>query len=337
WVRRSWDPLTGRLLCEVEWCLEDALPFPLCLSSRADPPDCRSLNDVSVALGNVILADAGETCDEEIEPAVRSRLIVQRCPDDCTGAERFELAERYRPRLVRPNLSFAAPYDAALPAAGSCRAAAAAAALRQEPHRCGPQLLLVSADPVSGTSRTWRPRTDLLASGPDDLDFVVEVDDRRVAWLRFGDGVEGRAPEAGEHFRATYRIGGGPSGNVGPDSLTRIVFRKAFPDGVMLNVRNPMAAASGASPEPTARARLRAPHLFGTRLRRAVAPDDYAAIAVRDFPAAVQRAGAVLRATGAAAEVQVAIDSFGSADPEPELLRLIENHLQGFRCIFHDV
>src|SRR5207237_502690 len=80
-----------------------------------------------------------------------------------------------------------------------------------------------------------------------------------------------------------------------------------------------------------------APHLFGTRLRRAVAPDDYAAIAVRDFPAAVQRAGAVLRATGAAAEVQVAIDSFGSADPEPELLRLIENHLQGFRCIFHDV
>jgi hypothetical protein len=51
----------------------------------------------------------------------------------------------------------------------------------------------------------------------------------------------------------------------------------------------------------------------------------------------VQRAGAMLRSTGATAEIQVAIDSFGSADPDPQLLALIEAHLQPYRRIGHDV
>lgn len=327
----AFDPLGRRLVWEIEWCAEDALPFPLCLSSRADPPDCEPLDEVSVAFGNVILADEGERTVEELPP-VRARLTLRRCPDDCGGAEQSEVPERYRPRLQRAEPTFAAPYHVAVPVIGGCGGAAAAAALAQDVTACTASIRLRGKD-----GRDWRARNDLLASAPDDRAFVVEVDDRRIAWLRFGDGICGRMPDAGEQFRASYRVGNGPAGNVGADAVTRIVFRNAFPDGASLAVRNPLPARGGSAPEPVARARLRAPSLFHSRLERAVAPADYAAIAMRDFPAQVQRAGAMLRSSGGTTEIQVAIDSFGSADPDRQLLALIEAHLQRYRRIGHDV
>ncbi|MFL6861895.1 MAG: putative baseplate assembly protein [Allosphingosinicella sp.] len=327
----AFDPLARRLVWEVEWCVEDALPFPLCLSSRADPPGCEALRDVSVALGNVILADEGQRTAEDLPP-VQSCLTLRRCADDCAGAEQSEVPERYRPRLRRPEPTFASPHRVAIPSAGGCGGAAAAAALAQDVTACTAAIELRGRD-----GRAWRAQGDLLASGPDDRAFVVEVDDRRIANLRFGDGVCGRMPEAGELFRASYRVGSGPAGNVGADSLTRIVFRNAFPDGASLAVRNPLRARGGSAPEPVARARLRAPRQFHSRLERAVIPADYAAIAMRDFPGQVQRAGAMLRSSGAAIEIQVAIDSLGSADPDRQLLALIETHLQRYRRIGHDV
>ena len=43
----------------VWWDRRDALPFPLCLSVIGPPPECALLEDVSVARGNVVLADHG--------------------------------------------------------------------------------------------------------------------------------------------------------------------------------------------------------------------------------------------------------------------------------------
>src|SRR6185295_8605202 len=69
----------------------------------------------------------------------------------------------------------------------------------------------------------WETRRSLLESGPRARHFVAEMDDEGRAHLRFGDGENGRTPEPGEHLRATYRIGNGPSGNVGADSVRYVV------------------------------------------------------------------------------------------------------------------
>jgi hypothetical protein len=332
----SLDPLTGTLLYEVEWCAEDALPFPFCISSRSDPPDCEPIGDVSIVRGNVVLADAGLGIAENLGRVPGERL-VGRCADDCDAAEVIDRPGRYRPRLRRLDLTYASPYAPAIPDNGGCRGAAAAAALDQDPSDCVPALVLSSSIPGGeDVEHSWRAQRDLLGSDSDDRHFVVEMDDDRIAWVRFGDGTNGRAPAVGEDFRAAYRSGSGPSGNVAHDTIGQIVFRNNFPDGVAIRVRNPLPARGGASPEATARAKLRAPFHFHTVLRRAVAPADYAAIVMRDFPALVQRATAHIRSSPAAVEVQVAVDAYGG-EQDASLLRLLEQHLERYRRIGHDV
>lgn len=183
----------------------------------------------------------------------------------------------------------------------------------------------------------WEARQDLLESGPDDRHFVVEIDDRRRAHLRFGDGDCGRSPDAGESFRAEYRVGNGSIGNVGAETISRIAFRTGYPSGVDLWPRNPLPAVGGQAPESVPEAKLRAPHAFRTRIERAVTADDYAAIVVRDFASRVQRAAAVVCWNGIGPQVRVAVDALGQAEAGPALLCEIEHHLWRYRRMGHDV
>ncbi|WIX99177.1 putative baseplate assembly protein [Amycolatopsis mongoliensis] len=57
-VKAAVDKLFDQPLVDVTWADEDALTFPVCLSSRGGP-ECRLLTDVSVARGNVVLTDHG--------------------------------------------------------------------------------------------------------------------------------------------------------------------------------------------------------------------------------------------------------------------------------------
>lgn len=59
-VTPGFDPLYQQPVVEVAWDDQDALAFPLCLSSVGGP-DCALLTDVSVARGNVILVDHGRS------------------------------------------------------------------------------------------------------------------------------------------------------------------------------------------------------------------------------------------------------------------------------------
>ena len=52
------DPVFSQPLVTASWDREDALAFPLCVSSRGGP-FCRDISDVSVVRGNVVLADHG--------------------------------------------------------------------------------------------------------------------------------------------------------------------------------------------------------------------------------------------------------------------------------------
>ena len=132
---------------------------------------------------------------------------------------------------------------------------------------------------LSSLLQTWSVRRDLLESGPDDLDFVGEVDNDGFGHPRFGDGAHGRMPDAGTLFRADYRVGNGTPGNVGAETITYLVLRTGSLSGVNLQPRNPLPATGGVDPEPLEDVRLFAPYAFRSRLERAITAADYAALA----------------------------------------------------------
>ena len=429
------------MVMEIQWAPEDALPFPLCISSIGPAPACSLIADISVARGNVFLVDHGRRVYDELGQ-VPTRDIASECGDGCLPPEVSKTPGAFRPVLPRPDLTCAEPVPPCVLAPLDCgeetRITPASSLLRQDPRAALPWLTLrsipaapngepaftasdlddptplatalarlaharekqttsgggdeqgfeesnkkeksevgqsapaawllgqleagvrkalvawITNEPVqqlndeSGLGKDlveflksleleWQARQDLLESGPDDRHFVVEIDDARKAHLRFGDGDCGRSPEAGESFRADYRVGNGVIGNVGAEAIGRIVFRTGYPDGVDLRARNPLPAKGGRAPEPVAEARLRAPHVFRSRIERAVTADDYAAIVMRDFAARVQRAAAALCWNGIGPEVLVAVDAFGQTEADPALLCQIERHLWRYRRMGHDV
>jgi predicted phage baseplate assembly protein len=200
-----------------------------------------------------------------------------------------------------------------------------------------PTLLAALAHDLQGLLQTWTAQRDLLGSQPDDYHVVVEMDNQRRAHVRFGDGALGRLPAAGSEFSATYRIGNGPAGNVGAETITHVLLRRTKLSGVSLRPRNPLPAQGGAPPEPLEEVKLFAPYAFRARLERAVTADDYAQVVMRDFAGRVQRAAATLRWTGAWTEVLVAVDPWDGAAADPALLAEIEGHLYRYRRIGHDL
>ena len=332
------DPLYDQPVLEIEWAREDALPFPLCISTISDPPECEHLEDVSVACGNVILVDHGQRISGEDLGCVPAEQTVEECPDPCRPAEIRVIPGRYRPGLKETQLTFSQPLPQLAPAS---------TLLRQDPHQALPWIRLVSApdsecapegvivdQPAQETA--WTPQYDLLSSQETDAYFVVEMDDERRAYLRFGDGELGRQPEAYSRFTATYRVGQGPVGNVGPGTITHIVFDHPV-SGADLQPCNPLPAQGGTAPEPVAQVKLFAPQAFRRELARAVLPGDYAEIVARDFPNQVQRAAAALRWNGSWYEVLVVIDPKGSESAGPALLDEISASLYPYRRIGHDL
>jgi hypothetical protein len=335
----SWDPLAKALLVEIEWCPEDALPFPFCLSATTGAPECKPIGRVSVAYGNILPVDHGRSIEDDLE-AVLVAAADEHCPGPCEPAEIELTLRRYRPELPRGAPAFIDdPHGEACGPCGGCGSRAASSRGAPERSPAVPAVILKSRTDSGGDKQEhqWLPRPDLLDSGPDERHFVVERDDEGGASLRFGDGIHGRSPDGAEHFKARYRIGGGSAGNIGANTFRHIIFRNNFPDGVKISVGNPLPMLGGRDPESAGSARLRAPFAFRRRLERAITADDYAAIVMRDFPALVQRAAAVLRSTGVRTEVQVAIDPRGRAEAPLELLTCIERHLERFRRIGHDV
>lgn len=367
-VRRDVDPLGDVPIVEIAWDAVDALPFRMALSAVGPAPECALLEDLSVARGNVVLADHGETvrgpgCVELYDgprtvPAVPfdppHDVVPARGPELCCAGE-HRLEERpirsgqYRPALSRRPVVHAQPLPAQpLPAART---------LAQDPRRALPRAELFSpvdrprpwsevleriqddtaVPPRRQRYERWRPRPDLLRSDADDRHVVVEVDDDGTACIRFGDGELGARPVPDTRHLAWYRVGGGTAGNVGREAISTVLLRgETGGDGGIVGVRNPLPARGGTDPEPVTEVRLHAPHAFREVLRRAVAPEDYAAIVLRDFPDRVQRAVAYLEpAENNRTPVQVLIDPYAAARDDPELGGQVYRHLLPYRRIGH--
>jgi len=299
------DPLTGTEIVEIAWGQEDALPFPLCVSSVTDEAHgSKTLTDVSVARGNLVLVDHGRTLPDEplgSVPAPTLFVAPARNGDSCSPAAPVEIPARFRPQLQQ------APLTQAARQSFSARASAAAA-MDWSMSDVLPQIVLSSL--TNGTPATWQSHRTLLNSKPNATDFVVDVDDDGGASLRFGDAAHGMRPKTGTQFTAVYRIGNGTAGNVGGDSIVHIVALQADLAGID-SVRNPLPAAGGIDPEAPDDVRRNAPEAF-RRQERAVTPEDYAEVTERFR--GVQRAAATTRWTGSWYTQFITVDPMAGVD-----------------------
>ncbi|MFI6449611.1 putative baseplate assembly protein [Kitasatospora sp. NPDC050543] len=311
WVRRGRDEVLDTPVLDVGWSARDALPFPLCVSTIGPAPQCRPLTGVSLARGNVLPVDHGTRVEQPLGP-VPGAPDAPRCEAECRPAEQAPTPGRFRPRLARPHVTHAEP----LPThpAGSCPPSAAELLLR-DPRRAEPAVRLTE----TVGQALWLPARDLLSSAPDDRRFVVETDDERLSWLRFGDGRTGRRPDPGTSFTARYRIGEGPSGNVGAESIVHLALRPGVGGhDLVVRPRNPLPAAGGTPPETLAQARAAIPVAFRATRERAVTAEDYAELARRAGGDRLQSAAADLVWTGSWYEADVALDPRAAGLPSAD-------------------
>jgi hypothetical protein len=150
--------------------------------------------------------------------------------------------------------------------------------------------VITLASVLNGATAAWTAAPDLLADGPTDTNFVVEIEADGTATLRFGDGTNGMMPASNMAFAAAYRIGNGTAGNVGAESL--ILFAG---DPRIVGCTNPLPAMGGVDPETTAQIQRRAPQAFLTQAR-AVTMQDYENV-TEGYPQ-IGDAAATLRWTG---------------------------------------
>jgi hypothetical protein len=341
------DPLP---VTRIEWDAADALPFALCLGV-AERPELT----ISVALGNIVLADHGRTLARETLPTVSDELRryapQPRRADRCEQPLQARVPVRYRPQLAQGPLTWGFDLAALTAALPSPEPAAPpmwpASQLLDLPVRAAmPRITLASTSPA-GVAATWLPQADLLASAAGDPHFVVETEHDRSSTLRFGDDQAGQRPNPGTAFGADYRIGNGAAGNVGAGALVHLVLDGALyadapgslPDASsFIAIANPLPAAGGVEPEDVDAARRDAPEAFRTQ-ERAVTPADYAEVAQRSGE--VQRAAATFRWTGSWHTVFVSADRPGNGGTEAEVdagfERRLRRHLERFRMAGYDL
>lgn len=324
---------------QITWHAEDALPFPLCISNE-------QFDNISVALGNIALVDHGLT----IEDQRTSSLVPDTVPKSnlaYVGRDQGHnsrgkpqpssaVPHRYQPILNRQPLTFSAP----LTNEQNNPMQSATAMTQSSVKAAMPQISLRQTGPgiQSGSAAEWKPQRDLLNSFAQSHEFVVEMETDGIAHIRFGDGIHGERPASESNFKATYRIGNGPSGNIG----ARTLFHLASDDAILLAqvdpiqpLWNPLPAKGGTKVESLEEVRQYAPQAFHLP-ERAVTMSDYEALAKRCKPS-IQRAAARLRWTGSWKTVFLSVDQLGGATTDDGFESKLRDCLEVYRMAGFDL
>jgi hypothetical protein len=313
------DPVNGQPITRISWSTADALPFSLCISATTDAGPVPA---VSVARGNVVPADHGTL----VPPEHSTVPALAPAPDPGAGCgcgtdgqAAAGLLPRFYPRLGHSPLTFSVPYEGAT---------SAAALLAPGSGGATADITLVSDD-----GNTWLPQQDLLSFGDTDRVFVPEIEQDGSVFLRFGDGQHGMAPATGVTFMATYRIGNGSAGNIGPDTLAHAVLPTAYlPTAEAITaVRNPLVGTGGTDPEDMQHIRQFAPFAYTGQLR-CVTEADYGAVAAQIN--SVREALGTLRWTGSWYTALVSIDP--AAAPAAQLITDTASRLDMLRMMGTD-
>jgi hypothetical protein len=325
------DPLGGRFhkppddssvaVTEIEWNVDDRLPFPLCISASHESD---FFDDVSAALGNILLADHGSTTVEDLsskvpEPNAALAPITAAGGCRCQPSIPSQAVPQFRPSLNLKPVTHAPEYKLD-------QLTTTASAVMEWPTKNPLPVVELQDD----EGNTWEPVSDLLDSKAEDLSFVVEVETDGTAFIRFGDGRFGARPNSGTQFSVSYRVGNGLRGNIGRETLSHLVSDQAeVAAGAIDHIWNPLAAMGGLEPESVDEVRQRAPAAFRVQ-QRAVTLADYEDVTQRGF-ASVQRATASFRWTGSWRTAFVSVDLLGGAEADDLFRNNLKQYLDLFR------
>ena len=154
-------------MTEIYWDAADALPFPLCVSVQERPG-----LEISVALGNIVLADHGQTVREELLATVPGprlrRAAAAAGAQSCQRAEGEPIPARFRPALASAPLTQGFDLEKELSIAPTQDEGwrPASALLVRDPHDALPRVTELKSE-LDSVSTYWFPRRDLLASDGD--------------------------------------------------------------------------------------------------------------------------------------------------------------------------
>ncbi|HEX2330555.1 MAG TPA: putative baseplate assembly protein [Candidatus Angelobacter sp.] len=124
---------------------------------------------------------------------------------------------------------------------------------------------------VTVAGKQWQQAEDFINSDPTDFHYTIARDNQGYITVQFGNGAQGRKPDAGAAIEIDYRSGTGMQGMIAPGSLTQ--FQDL--DQLMTAVVNPQASFGGTDPADIAEAKLIGPRTLHTQ-NRAVTSQDYA-------------------------------------------------------------
>jgi Baseplate J-like protein len=311
-VLRKTDELTNTKIVDIVWGPEDALPFPLCLYEAPyhDHTD-KEPNLVSIARGNVVLADHGYTVPKE--PITNNTMSSGR---------------KFRPLLANKPLTHSGPpFKPSL---------SAFSAFNHNVREAEPDIHIEERQD-DGDIKTWTPVADLLLSDKFKREFVIEMQNDGTAQIRFADDKLDMNPQSKDKIPlldVVYRIGNGGEGNVGANSITRIVRSGSLDPTGIEKISNPMPARGGIDHEKLDEVRQNAPEAFRT-VKRAVTEADY--IAVLKQHSEIQRAAASFRWTGSWYTVFVTIDRYGGLSVDEKFKTKIRSFLDNYRLAGYDV
>ena len=341
---RTADPLYSQPVTEIEWDLADALPFPLCISSTTDSDHGgRVVENVSVARGNIVLADNGLSIKAEPLGVVPNPVIFLPliAGDRCEPQTRQSAPPRFRPKLANGPLTQQGTVMVTSTGADGRKhqeralfdpAAPAASAFAWQQRDVVPAIAL-NEMPVA---RRWLPKRDLLNSDGIAEEFVVETENDLTATIRFGDDIHGARPAAGARFSAGYRVGNGAQGNVGADTLAHLVTNQPGLAGAIEAIRNLLPARGGVEPESLEDVRKNAPQAFRVQ-ERAVTAGDYAEVTQRQTDLRTQRAAATFRWTGSWHTVFVTADRDEGLPVDAGFENQLRDRLERYRMAGHDL
>jgi hypothetical protein len=155
-VQYTVDPLNQEPVIEIKWDEKDVLPFPICISAVGPAPACEIINNISIAHGNVVLADHGQTVKDESLGYVQLKTETLNCMRENRPEDAVLIPQRFCPQLSKGPLTYSQPVPLIGPAVSL---------LQQNPAEAEPCIQLTGSVVLPCGNKTepheWVPQSDL--------------------------------------------------------------------------------------------------------------------------------------------------------------------------------
>ncbi len=294
------DP-KGRAITRITWHEEDALPYAFCLNTMNKNGETVIISNL---LGNIVLADHGNTVSQELHYTFQNK----------------------QPVLEYAPLTNGKKQDIKITASAS-------AMMHLQPANAVPHIFLKEKNEAA---LLWQPAKDLVSSRYNSRDFVIEVENNGTTSIRFGNGQNGQMPVHEMRFDAQYRTGNGERGNIATGSLTHLLSMDAnLSRDTIVSIENVTPGFGGAEPETIEEVKYRAPIAF-RKQERAVTASDYEEKA-RAYNKNIQRSAATLRWTGSWRTVFLSVDTLSRQAFDDSFINGLEENLEKYRLAGQDL